>query len=76
MVLRKARTRRENNIMHKVGLYEARQELSELVRRAGQGEVIGITKRGKFLAILTPPSQREADINAAAIRKDAKKRGR
>jgi prevent-host-death family protein len=65
--------------MHKVGLYEARQKFSELVRRAGQGEIIGITKRGKFLAILTPPSQDEEDMSAVPApvtvsRKDSKKR--
>ena len=50
--------------MHKVGLYEARQKFSELVRRAERGEIIGITKRGKFLAILRPASDDEADTSA------------
>jgi prevent-host-death family protein len=40
--------------MHKVGLFEAKQKLSELVERAGRGETIGITKRGKLTAVIGP----------------------
>jgi len=42
--------------MRKVGLFEAKQKLSELVERAGRGEKIGITRRGKLWAIIGPVS--------------------
>jgi prevent-host-death family protein len=38
--------------MRKVGLFEAKQKLSELVERAAAGERIGITRRGKLAAII------------------------
>jgi prevent-host-death family protein len=41
--------------MRTVGLFEAKQKLSELVGRAGKGERIGITRRGKLTAIICPP---------------------
>ena len=41
--------------MQKVGLFDAKQRLSELVDRASRnGERIGITRRGKLAAILVP----------------------
>jgi prevent-host-death family protein len=40
--------------MRKVGLFEAKQKLSELVERAARGERIGITKRGKLTAEIGP----------------------
>lgn len=40
--------------MRTVGLFEAKQKLSELVDRAGQGERIGITRRGKLTAVIAP----------------------
>ena len=40
--------------MRIVGLFEAKQKLSELVERASEGEQIGITRRGKLAAIITP----------------------
>ena len=40
--------------MRKVGLFEAKQKLSELVERASRGERIGITKRGKLRAEIGP----------------------
>jgi len=49
--------------MRKVGLFEAKQKLSELVERAGRGEKIGITKRGKLTAVIGP-AQSEVDINS------------
>jgi hypothetical protein len=50
------------------------------VGRAGRGEIIGITKRGKFLAILRPPAQGEMDTSegsapAKEIRAHSKKAG-
>ena len=38
--------------MRKVGLFEAKQKLSELVERASGGEKIGITRRGKLAAVI------------------------
>jgi prevent-host-death family protein len=38
--------------MRKVGLFEAKQKLSELVERASSGEKIGITRRGKLAAFI------------------------
>jgi prevent-host-death family protein len=63
--------------MRKVGLFEAKQKLSELVERAGRGERIGITKRGKLTAVMGP-AQEQVDINEIfasmeRIRKRAKK---
>ena len=40
--------------MRRVGLFEAKQKLSELVERASEGERIGITRHGKLAAIITP----------------------
>jgi prevent-host-death family protein len=41
--------------MRTIGLFEAKQKLSELVERAGKGERIGITCRGKLTALIIPP---------------------
>jgi prevent-host-death family protein len=62
--------------MRKVGLFEAKQKLSELVERAGRGERIGITKRGKLAAVMGP-AQAEVDLEKVfsemdKIRKRAK----
>jgi len=40
--------------MRSVGLFEAKQKLSELVDRASHGERIGITRRGKLAAFIVP----------------------
>lgn len=40
--------------MKSVGLFEAKQKLSELVQRASEGEKIGITRRGKLAAVISP----------------------
>jgi prevent-host-death family protein len=40
--------------MRTIGLFEAKQKLSELVERASEGEQIGITRRGKLAAIIVP----------------------
>ncbi|MBI1749213.1 MAG: type II toxin-antitoxin system prevent-host-death family antitoxin [Acidobacteria bacterium] len=37
--------------MRRVGLFQAKQKLSELVERASEGERIGITRRGKLSLI-------------------------
>jgi prevent-host-death family protein len=62
--------------MKTVGLFEAKQKLSELVERASEGEQIGITRRGKLAAMLAPArtshSLREAFANIERIRRRAK----
>ena len=40
--------------MKTIGLFEAKQKLSEIVERATEGERIGITRRGKLAAIVVP----------------------
>lgn len=40
--------------MRTLGLFEAKQKLSEIVERASAGEKIGITRRGKLAAIVVP----------------------
>jgi prevent-host-death family protein len=40
--------------MRTLGLFEAKQKLSEIVERAAEGERIGITRRGKLAAIVIP----------------------
>jgi len=45
--------------MKTVGLFEAKQKLSELVERAREGEHIGITRRGKLAALIVPAKQQK-----------------
>jgi len=40
--------------MRTVGLFEAKQKLSELIGRAREGEKIGITRRGEPTVVLVP----------------------
>ncbi len=44
--------------MHSVGLFQAKNGLSELVERASKGEEFMITRRGKEVAMLVPVSRR------------------
>jgi prevent-host-death family protein len=48
--------------MRKVGLFEAKQKLSELAERAERGERIGITKRGKLIAEIGPVRQEGVNL--------------
>ena len=64
--------------MRKVGLFEAKQKLSELVERAARGERIGITRRGKLVASIGPAPIEKADLREVfdrieQIRRRAKK---
>jgi prevent-host-death family protein len=45
--------------MKTIGLFEAKQKLSELVERANSGEQIGITRRGKLAAMIVPAQQKK-----------------
>jgi len=62
--------------MRKIGLFEAKQKLSEIVERAASGERIGITRRGKLAAIVVPAhpetSLKEIFQDIERIRKRAK----
>ena len=59
-----------------IGLFEAKQKLSELVERASEGEQIGITRRGKLTAMIVPARKtvdlKEVFADIERIRKRAK----
>jgi prevent-host-death family protein len=46
--------------MKTIGLFEAKQKLSELVERASEGEQIGITRRGKLAAMIVPAQSKRS----------------
>lgn len=63
--------------MQEIGLFEAKNKLSELVERAARGEKIGITRRGKLAAVIGP-AQPKANLkeifdDIEEIRKRAKR---
>lgn len=65
--------------MRTVGLFEAKQKLSELVERASRGERIRITRRGKVAAEIGPAREKadtrdlkEVFASIEGIRKRAK----
>ncbi len=64
--------------MRTVGLFEAKQKLSELVERASEGERIGITRRGKLTAVIVSPhpetSAEEVFANIDQLRKRVRRR--
>ncbi|MGH9575732.1 MAG: type II toxin-antitoxin system Phd/YefM family antitoxin [Candidatus Acidiferrales bacterium] len=49
--------------MRTVGLFEAKQKLSELVDRAAKGEKVGITRHGK-LEVYIVSAHPEIDVGA------------
>src|SRR5262245_62043338 len=51
--------------MDKVGAFEAKTHLPELLRRVEGGESITITKHGKPVAMLIPPTKLAGDVKAA-----------
>ena len=51
--------------MRTIGLFEAKQKLSELVERANEGEQIGITRRGKLTAMLVPVRNNSVSLKQA-----------
>ena len=50
--------------MRTIGLFEAKQKLSEIVDRASEGERTGITRRGKLAAIIIPA---QGDVNLESV---------
>jgi prevent-host-death family protein len=66
--------------MQTIGLFEAKQKLSELVERAEAGEQIGITRRGKLTAMIVP-ARRKTNLRAVfeqleQVRKRSRKSSR
>jgi prevent-host-death family protein len=55
--------------MRTVGIFEAKQKLSELVERASRGERIRITRRGKVAAEIVP-AQEQVDLKEVFARMD------
>ena len=53
--------------MTTVGIFEAKNRLSELVERAARGEEIVITRRGEQVARLMPPRIPDAPGQARAL---------
>lgn len=53
--------------MATVGIFEAKNRLSELVERAAGGEEIVITRRGEQVARLMPPEARNEQGRAQAL---------
>jgi antitoxin (DNA-binding transcriptional repressor) of toxin-antitoxin stability system len=53
--------------MTKVGSYEAKTHLPELLERVGQGERILITRRGVPVALLTQPPANEATDPSSVV---------
>jgi len=56
--------------MRKIGLFEAKQRLSELVDQASEGERVGITRRGRLAAIIGPA---QPEISLKEIFRDIEK---
>ena len=53
--------------MTTVGIFEAKNRLSELVERAARGEEIVITRRGEQVARLVPPEVTDVQSQAKAL---------
>ena len=53
--------------MTTVGIFEAKNRLSELVERAARGEEIVITRRGEQVARLLPPEATNAQGLARSL---------
>ena len=50
--------------MNDVAIFEAKNRLSELIRRVEAGEEIALTRRGKVVARLVPPAPEDAGQRA------------
>lgn len=53
--------------MTTIGIFEAKNRLSELVERAGRGEEIVITRRGEQVARLMPPQAPDSTGQARSL---------
>jgi len=54
--------------MNTVGIYDAKNKLSELLERVAAGEIIAITRHGKQVALLTPVNQERPNARQAIAR--------
>jgi len=63
--------------MNEIGAFEAKNRLSELLRRAAAGEEFAITNRGRVIARLVPPAETfdREEARAAAGRIRARRKG-
>ena len=53
--------------MERVGIYEAKAKLSDLVDQVSRGGEVTITKHGKAIAKLVPARARKPDSEQAAV---------
>jgi len=53
--------------MTTVGIFEAKNRLSELIARAARGEEIVITRRGEHVARLLPPQALDTSAKARSL---------
>ena len=53
--------------VRKIGAFEAKTRLSELVRKVEQGESFIICRRGKEVARLVPPVREEPEVDLKKI---------
>lgn len=58
-----------------VSIKEAKNRLSELVRRAEEGEAVILTRHGKAVAQIGPPQARKGGINWEALAAYKKEKG-
>jgi prevent-host-death family protein len=55
-------------VTNTIGIYEAKNRLSELLDRVEAGEIIAITRHGKQIALLTPVNQQQPGARQAIDR--------
>ena len=53
--------------MRKIGSYEAKTHLPKLLERAARGERILITKHGRAIAMLGPPTEEGQHLDAREV---------
>ncbi len=54
--------------MISIGIYEAKNKLSELLDRVEAGETIAVTRHGKKIALLTPVREERSSARQAIAR--------
>jgi len=53
--------------MERIGIYDARSKLSELIERVQSGEEVVLTRHGEPVARLVPEKRRRKPSRAAAV---------
>ena len=53
--------------MERIGIYDARSKLSELIERVQSGEEVVLTRHGEPVARLVPEKRRRKGSGAAAV---------